>query len=76
VLTPVQPQSRSQRPPAPVANTYFAVSDAAANAETNKITVDFGAESYNGISDEDFEIDVNEFGTGFLYDGSTWRMVK
>ena len=63
-------------PAAPSANTYFYVGDAGANAATNNITIAFGAATYNGIAGETFLIDVTEFGTGFLFTGTTWRMVR
>jgi len=63
-------------PAGPAANTYFYVGDAGANAATNNITVAFGAATYNGLASEIFLIDVTEFGTGFLYTGTTWRMVR
>jgi len=63
-------------PAGPAANTYFYVGDAGANAATNNITVAFGAATYNGLASETFLIDVTEFGTGFLFTGTTWRMVR
>ncbi|WP_417456174.1 hypothetical protein [Kordiimonas sp.] len=62
-------------PASPSANDYFYVADVGANAETNNITVDFGAENFNG-SAQDFLMDVNEFGAGFIYTGTTWRLLR
>jgi len=62
-------------PASPADNTYFYVGDAGASAETNNITVTFNGENYNG-SIQPFVIDVTEFGTGFLFVGNTWRMVR
>ncbi|WP_020398988.1 hypothetical protein [Kordiimonas gwangyangensis] len=62
-------------PASPVTGTYFYVADVGANAENNNITVDFGARSFNG-SAQDFVLDVSEFGTGFIYIGSTWRLLR
>ncbi len=62
-------------PASPSVNDYFYVADVGANAETSNITVDFGAKTFNG-SAQDFLIDVNEFGAGFIYTGTTWRLLR
>lgn len=62
-------------PADPAEGAYFYVGDAGANAATNNITVDFGAETYAGAA-QDFVIDVDEFGTGFLFTGTTWRAFR
>ncbi|WP_417449526.1 hypothetical protein [Kordiimonas sp.] len=63
-------------PAAPAANTYFYVGDVGGMAATNTITIDFGAESFAGEAGEDFVIDINGFGTGFIYTGTTWRVFR
>ncbi len=60
-------------PADPAPGTYFYVGDAGGNAAANNITVDFGAEAFDGAA-QTFIINVNTFGTGFLFDGSEWEL--
>lgn len=60
-------------PANPAAGAYFFVGDAGGNAATNNITIDFGAETFAG-SDQDFIVNVNNFGSGFLFDGGEWEL--
>jgi|GEM_PF-3074663 len=62
-------------PAAPTENDYFYVGDGASNAAANTITVAFGAETYEGVA-QNFNIDVDGFGTGFRYLGGTWRRYR
>lgn len=61
-------------PAGPGAGDYFFVGDAGSNAAVNNITVDFGTAGFEGVSEADFVIDINNFGAGFIFVGGTWRL--
>ena len=61
-------------PGTPAPGAYFYVGDGGSNASANNITVDFGATGFGGVALSDFVIDVDDFGTGFLFVGGAWRI--
>jgi len=60
-------------PATPAEGIYFFVGDAGGNASNNNITIDFGAETFDG-SDQDFVININAFGSGFLFNDGEWEL--
>ena len=77
-LTPVDTSTLAitvNAPAAPGAGDCFAVTDATANAETNNITVDFGALNFNGSTGA-FTVNCDGGGAEFCYVDVTTGWVK
>ena len=59
-------------PASPSEGDIFWVKDLKRSSETNSITVDLGADGFEGTADEDYIININGFRAGFKFADSSW----